>query len=856
MSTKRADYLPNSRQPDVDKLCERESSSTDLVLCIHGPAGIGKSTLAGHLTDEFRESGRLAASIFLGVIPVEMSEPETIVKMIGHEIGSIHPRAIPKIVEAMDQCHGPSLEARLQGYIVEPLRSLGHRQPLIVIMDALDEWQNHQTFFKALAALNSESSVVKFFLTGRLNPCAYHLPGIDKVSIYTYALGPISKEVIRAYFHKYLAMVRWVDGRKASSADVEKLTELSGGLPVWASTVIALLSHRFSKSPPHEILAEIVRSRRQIGGSDGLGELYRNALMRLFPSSDAQECFRRHMGATIALQESLTIADFSTLSGVPSHLIPEIQSSLSALQIRSPPPGSGRMVHPATTLHHLSLLEYLQATTTEASFAVSTFDSHFAIGLTSFKQLSTLPPSSFPRLLALQRYAVKYWLHHVFNGTPRSNDQCSQSEHCSALQMMSDIHGRWAPLFLKDRIPEKLDSILEDATEADSMVSTLRKVADWLGESGGDHWGFQVACLEVAVRIDGGDAEAWSDLGRCYDTRGHQTGNIRMHEEAVVAFRQALNLRQDPHPSRGNSFNGVAGALRSCYQQNGDLNILDEAILCSRMAVTLSPTPHPDRAMYLGYLASTLTNLYYHVGDLTTLDEVISLLREVLTLHPAPHPLHSRSLNSLANALDNLYQRNGDIKALDEAVLLHRKAIALCPPSNTDRPVSLANLATVLGTLYRRNKDRDTLNEVISLQREALGLHPAPHPHRSISLHNLANSLLMRYWHDKDIGTLDECISLGREALALRPSPHPGRHNTLYTLARAYLSQFEQNGAVEVLDEGISLAREGPVLCPPGHSHRPGRVKTLLWLLKKRRKVTGDDRDCEEIEDWEAELGN
>jgi hypothetical protein len=29
-----------------------------------------------------------------------------------------------------------------------------------------------------------------------------------------------------------------------------------------------------------------------------------------------------------------------------------------------------------------------------------------------------------------------------------------------------------------------------------------------------------------------------------------------------------------------------------------------------------------------------------------------------------------------------------------------------------------------------------------------------------------------------------------------------------------------------------------------------------VQLLKKRRKVTGDNRDCEEIEDWEAELGN
>ncbi|KAJ2935212.1 hypothetical protein H1R20_g1883, partial [Candolleomyces eurysporus] len=185
MSRTRVEYLPNSRKPDVDRLCEQESNSTILVLCIHGPAGIGKSILAGHLSDQFRSAGRLAASIFLSAVRTESSDPETIVKMIAHEIGCIHPRAIPKIVEAMDQCHGTSLEIHLQKYILEPLRSLGHPQPLIIIMDAMDEWQDHPTFTKALAFLNSESSVVKFILTDRLNPCASRLPGIDKVSIYT-----------------------------------------------------------------------------------------------------------------------------------------------------------------------------------------------------------------------------------------------------------------------------------------------------------------------------------------------------------------------------------------------------------------------------------------------------------------------------------------------------------------------------------------------------------------------------------------------------------------------------------------------------------------------------------------------
>ncbi|RXW22803.1 hypothetical protein EST38_g3057 [Candolleomyces aberdarensis] len=357
MSATLAEYIPDSRKPDVEKLCERVSSGTELVLCIHGPAGIGKSMLVGHLSDKFRSEGCLAGSVSLGGFPTGTYGPGAIIKMIAYEIGSIHPQAIPKIVEAMDQCHATSFENHLQKYIVEPLQSLNHPRPFIIIIDAMDEWRDHPAFIKALAHLNSQSCVVKFIITDRLNPCASHLPGIERISVYTYALGPISKEVIKAYFQKHLETVPWVDGRRATPVDVEKLTELSGGLPVWASTVVAVLSHRFGESPPHEILEEIVGSRRHVGSNDGLGELYGNALSRLFHSPEDQRQLRRYLGASLALQEPLPPSSFSTLSGIRSHLTDCVRFALSALQTRSPPPGSEDMIYPATALFHLSFID-------------------------------------------------------------------------------------------------------------------------------------------------------------------------------------------------------------------------------------------------------------------------------------------------------------------------------------------------------------------------------------------------------------------------------------------------------------------------------------------------------------------
>ncbi|RXW22978.1 hypothetical protein EST38_g2861 [Candolleomyces aberdarensis] len=814
--------------------------------------------------DKFRSAGRLAGSVFLGAFSTQMSGPETIVKMIAREIGSIHPRAIPKIVEAMDQCHSTSLENHLQRYILEQLRSLSHPQPLIIIVDAMDEWQDGPTFIEALALLNLESHVVKFIITDRLNSCTSHLLGIEKVSNSTYALAPISKEAIKSYFEKNLGTVPWVDGRKASPADIEKLTELSGGLPVWASTVIALLSYRFSESPPHEILAEIVASRRQVGGPDDLGELYGKALRRLFPSSNAQSSqtrkyFRRYIGTTLVLQETLTLSDFSTLAGIPLHLTSIIRFTLSALQTRSPPPGSEKMIHPATLLFHLSFLDYVRSTTAENSFAISAFDSHSALGLTCLEQIRSLPPSSlyhnFP-LRAIQRYAVKYWLYHVSNGTPRSNNQWSQTEHCLTLQNISaGTQQQWATLFRKSLMLTGDEPRLENGGEEGSVVSTLRKLACWLEESGGDQWAFQVACLEVAVRIDDGDAETWFELGQCYKVRGERMVSLQMFEEAVVAFRRALHLQSDLHLARAKLLGDVAATLRLCYLQNGNQDSLSEAISCSRTALALSPTPHPNRHEHLTTLANSLLDSHARNGDLRILNEVISLRREAFELCPsASHPNYSRSLSNLANALRVLHGLNGNIDALNEAISLHRGALALRPAPHPYRSWSLNNLGYALQCLHECGRDIDVLNEAISLHREALTLRPAPHIHRSTSLINLAHALRLLHEHNGDIDVLDEAISMHREALALCPPPHTERPECLHRFADSLLCQFKQNLAVDVLDEAISVRRELLVFHLPGHRYRARGVNSLVALLKKRCEVTGDDRDSGEIEDLKAEL--
>ncbi|RXW24858.1 hypothetical protein EST38_g1021 [Candolleomyces aberdarensis] len=901
MSGKPVEYLVDSRKPDVEKSWVWILSSTGLVLCLYGPAGIGKSTLAGHLSEELRSVGRLAASIFLGDFPTDTSGPETIIKMLAHELGSIHPRAIPKIVEAMYRCHGTSLKTHIEAYIFEPLRALGHPHPLIIILDAIDEWRDHPTFIKALAPLNSKSAVVKFIITSRLNPHTSRLPGVDKVSVRTHPLLPVSTKVMKGYFEKHLEAVAWVDGRKANAGDVIKLAELSAGLPVWASTVISMLSQQFSESPPHEILAGILASRRHVGGSKGLVELYSDVLSRLFPSPDVQTYFRKYFGITLVLQEPLPLSDFSTLTGMPAHLISKIQLSLSALQTRSPPVGSERMVHPATTLFHLSFLEYVQAKTTENLFAISPFESHSVLGLACLAQITSLlsmSPYQDPSLTLrdVQWYAVKYWPLHVSRGTHRSGVEWSQTPHCSTLQIIStDARQWWATLFLKALSPERHRSRGELQVHRDlktmegKMTSILNWLACRLGKAEGDQWDFQVACLEVAVRLDGGSGGIWYKLGWLFDKKGKVTGSLKMHEESVLAFRRALELQQNP---QAGLLGMLGAALFSCYMQHGNTTVLTEAILYQRKALALRPAPHPDRHTSLLHLAISLSELHGHHDDINALKECISLLRETLALRPAPHPHRHTLLISLGFELQGLYERSGDIstlnegishlrealalqaapdsrytspnnfgitlnalfheaddgvKALNEAISHLRKALDLQPPSRPARPATLHNLGIALYRLSSCNGSTDTLNEAISHLREVLAIWPAPHPRRSDSLDALGRAQRLIYERNGSIDALNESISLFRETLALRPAPHTYRASTSRNLSNSLRLQFEQNGEIGVLNEAIIFCRESLALHPPGHRCQSESAKLLVSLLKKRFEVTGDERDREEV---------
>jgi hypothetical protein len=372
--------------------------------------------------------------------------------MTARELGATHPKAIPAILEAIKSCQGAPLAEHIETLLVGPIRSLGLSHPLAMIFDAVDEYESHSALIKVFSSLPATTSSIKFILLGRSNP-----RGRNDAAIRLYPLRPVSAATMERFLRKQLDDVRWEHRRRYAEMRIAKLAELANGLFIWARVVCSLLQKRLSRVSPDEVLDSILGVGRSLGDGEQLATLYHQAIMLLFPDSEDQDLLREYLTATLALQESLPMDEFSTFTNLPTRVIEGIQTELMALQIRKPGTETERVhwVHPAGSLFHLSFLEYLESTSTPPAIAfhVLMFSSHSQLAGFCFKELPCFLPNSHPLnyldLYPREQYAVAYLMVHIHHGSPSvqpgSTEEWEHSTLCATLRQSSfQLLEQWA----------------------------------------------------------------------------------------------------------------------------------------------------------------------------------------------------------------------------------------------------------------------------------------------------------------------------------------------------------------------------------------------------------------------------
>ena len=127
---------------------------------------------------------------------------------MARELGLLHLRAIPQVATAARTCRSGhiSLHKYIESYLINPIHSLSYPYPLVIVVDALDEWEHCESFLKELERISWPSSV-KILLTSRPN---YSIEcSLLNVAVQKYQLPPVSQAITEAYFNHHFAKMDW-----------------------------------------------------------------------------------------------------------------------------------------------------------------------------------------------------------------------------------------------------------------------------------------------------------------------------------------------------------------------------------------------------------------------------------------------------------------------------------------------------------------------------------------------------------------------------------------------------------------------------------------------------------------------
>ncbi|KAH6888785.1 hypothetical protein BKA70DRAFT_1572889 [Coprinopsis sp. MPI-PUGE-AT-0042] len=871
-----SDYFPESREPDVECIMQwiNAVEQEQLALCVLGGAGVGKSTLAQHLSEKLRVKAQLAACVFFGFAPSHWGV-ESVLKLVAGQLARAHPEAVRLIIEAIGFHSGPSvpLDVQIEKFILDPVRQLGLNRPLVILLDALDQWPLHHGIVKALRSLEKHTALIRVVIFGRpgLEASFQKLPNI---TVGFHHLLPISTTIMVSYIQDRLNDVPWKFGSKPSPQSIKELAEKAGDLFIWAATICSLLEDEMSYPNPQNTLAAILQSRQTIGDTNILADLYYNAIHTRFPEPKHKKEVKKFLGALLVLQEPIPAPAFSSLASIDPSIVAKIQLELRPLQI-GPKRDHQQTIYPATSLFHLSFLEYLQSaqTPSQVTIAVDTSLSHFHLGEVCLQDARRfLSASSQDYRSPLQRYALNHWATHTVLGTPGvspdSDAEWRKTPHYNILDSLSytqfnNLTDTFAPTF---------DTGLTSLSG--EVVPTDREARSPSERLTANEVRYFVSLKEVVVRRRHGNAEAWLDLGETCWKASQSDGSRDLVDRAVQAGRYAAEIGYEGN--RAQRLPGVALAER--HRLSGSNVDLEEAISFEREALLLvPPAPLPggalgvsighwmakssgvldtltksqrrdllfpsdelEKALALNNLSSSLHAQFQSTGEAEPLEEAISLAREALTLLPSNHEARAMFLGNLVMPLYSHFQQTGAAESLHEAILYNREALSLRPHGHAERSRSLNGLAIALLSRSQLTGAFEDLEESVTLLREALSLRPPGHPDRLSALNNLASALHSQFRLTDAADNLEESISLQREVLLLSPPDHRERSASLCNVAISLYLQFQMTGGVEKLHEAGALAREALSLSPPDVSDQLLCFKTAAMVNQSQFKLTGN----------------
>ncbi|KAJ7208224.1 hypothetical protein GGX14DRAFT_566949 [Mycena pura] len=421
----RAECLDGTRVEILKKITDRldSQSNTTNILWLSGVAGSGKSTIATSVSEHFRRLGRLGAFIFFTRNDEASSKPRVVLHNIVYGLTASNPRMRDAI------CTAISRDAALQP-LVSVLPDV--REPIVIILDALDECSNESRkelislianhfstlppIFRFFITSRPEADFITSFRTGhRAEIASGGQDDIDnqaRTEEFPLPLPSMERDDdILLYIRHRMNHAIWAKnpslGDTLSKKDaIGLLAEKSRGLFIWAATACTFID-AYNPERKFKLLLD-----HDFAPESRLDDLYTTALQNAGPwnENDFQDEALRILSAIVLGKAHLTREAIDSLLGLKRGTSSRILEYLGCVVQRA----SDQTVR----VLHASFTDYLTDRVRSGKFSW-----HLKFNMCGLENSHLLNheipdlPDRIERSLSPElRYASSYWSDHLREG--------------------------------------------------------------------------------------------------------------------------------------------------------------------------------------------------------------------------------------------------------------------------------------------------------------------------------------------------------------------------------------------------------------------------------------------------------
>ncbi|KAF5375522.1 hypothetical protein D9615_009222 [Tricholomella constricta] len=302
--------LPATRERLLEDIVDWVLTGSEKLYWLSGAAGTGKSSVANTVAQHFKQLGLLGASFRFRRDEISLRSPYELFGNLAYQLTFYDEGIRQAIVDVTSERPLESMaETNMpRQLMLEPLQQVQLVQPLVIVIDALDECvtsnslRGYDSITTMLERFLPELPLfTKILVTSRYE-CTFAPKYQGQSLVYQQDLTTLAhtREDIQTYFHSRLAQIAFNNKlREWPTLNAKKqLVEHADNLFIWAS--VACSAIEISHNPPSELSKLLTQSEQTFGNKSKLDELYHRVLTLNLEDKSDKATYNKGFGSTAA----------------------------------------------------------------------------------------------------------------------------------------------------------------------------------------------------------------------------------------------------------------------------------------------------------------------------------------------------------------------------------------------------------------------------------------------------------------------------------------------------------------------------------------------------------------------------